>query len=650
MGRHADETRHRGFARWLVAAVVAVVLLTAGTIAYIVIVNRDNSASAGGCTGSTVLPVIASTGAFAAVTEAAKDFDATAPVARSTCVSTSVTSLPGPTVATALADGWTISSSPPPTVWASDSMTDLVALEDQQPELTSGRDDEPLATSPVVLAVRPADAVAVEGLTWATLPTSVGGDGGVQLPSGDPLTLALPDPRTNRGTAYALESVLSTGTTAVSPATVAAGKSELATLAAGADQSVPDTATALEQLSAGAAPFNAVPVVESDLAAFNSTATDPLTAIYPGGGSAGDQLLATTLTGSWVDSTQSEAGAAFHAFLGKPAGVTALARGHVRVSGAPTPAVRGVTFTQPVTQVPAAEAGVADALALAIGGPAQGSGTAGTSPSATTTSDPASPTTTTATSVSTTPSGSPSRSTSTKPSTGRPTTSATSAPTTRSTPPTPTTTSRTTTSRTTTTPPALTGPVVTLLQDTSATWSTVVDGRSRLDFAQEGLRTAVTELAAGNAGLWTAGSNAGDAGYGTPVATAPVRDTVDGTAQSARLDTAIGGLTAGGTRTTYLAVVAAYQAASDGAVPGRSNRVLLITDGVDQSPGVSRDQVVSQLSAIRDQGKGVQLVILGVGESAPDAALTALAEAGGGPYTSVPLTPGLPEAIAAAVR
>jgi len=642
MGRHADETRHRGFARWLVAAVVAVLLLVAGTIAYIVIVNRDNSASAGGCTGSTVLPVIASTGAFSAMTEAAKDFDATTPVARSTCVTTSVHSLPGPAVATALADGWTISSSPPPTVWASDSMTDLVTLEEQKSELTSGRDDEPLATSPVVLAVRPSDAVAVEGLTWSTLPTSAGDDGGVQLPSGDPLTLALPDPRTNRATAYALESALSTSATAVTPATVAAGEAELATLAAGADLSVPDTTTALQQLASGTAAFNAVPVVESDLAVFNATAGDPLTAIYPGGGSAGDQVLATTLTGSWVDPTQSEAGAAFHAFLGAPPGATALARGYVRVPGVTTPAVRGVTFTQSVTPLPAAEAGVADALTVAIGAAPAGSQTAGSSPSGTataTTSAPVSPATTTPRSVPTT----------TKASTSRTTTAVTSAPTTR------TTTAKASTSRTSTspssTPPPPTGPVITMLQDTSATWSTVVDGRSRLDYAQEGLRTAVKELtAAGNAGLWTSGSNAGPGGYGTPVATARVRDTVAGTPQSTRLDTAINGLVAGGTRTTYLAVVAAYQAASDGAVPGRPNRVVLIADGVDESPGVSRELVVSQLSAIRDQGKGVQLVILGVGESAPDDALTALAQAGGGTYTKVPLTPSLPAAIAAAAR
>ena len=96
-------------------------------------------------------------------------------------------------------------------------------------------------------------------------------------------------------------------------------------------------------------------------------------------------------------------------------------------------------------------------------------------------------------------------------------------------------------------------------------------------------------------------------------------------------------------------MVAAYQSASDGVVAGRSNRVVLVTDGVDQTPGVSREQVVAQLTAIQAQGKGVELVILGVGEAAPADALAALAAAGGGTYTPVPQTPGLPAAIVAAV-
>ena len=104
--------------------------------------------------------------------------------------------------------------------------------------------------------------------------------------------------------------------------------------------------------------------------------------------------------------------------------------------------------------------------------------------------------------------------------------------------------------------------MVTLLQDTSATWSTQVDGRNRLQYAQQGLHDAVTELAKGDAGFWSISSNDGGDGFATEVATAPVRDA----GQSGKLTSAIDRLVAGGSRNSYPAVVAVYQAASDGAV------------------------------------------------------------------------------------
>jgi hypothetical protein len=76
----------------------------------------------------------------------------------------------------------------------------------------------------------------------------------------------------------------------------------------------------------------------------------------------------------------------------------------------------------------------------------------------------------------------------------------------------------------------------------------------------------------------------------------------------------------------------------------------MITDGVDETTGYSREQVIAALTSIHDQGKGVQLIILGVGEAAPDDALSQLAAAGGGTYVDVPQSPDLPDAIAAAVR
>lgn len=645
MGRHADEVRRRGLARWVIAVIVFVLVLAGGTTAYLLIVNRDNPATAAGaCTGTIVLPVVASTGAAAAMTAAGTAFDATAPVARSTCVTTNVSAAPGADVAENLARDWSGEALPSPTVWASDSQTDINALDKTRPDLTSGRDAQPLATSPVVLAVQAPDALAVEGLTWSKLAEAVGTNGTVQLPSGDPLTLALPDPRTNRATAYALESMLAPTGGAVTPAAVTAAKAALTKLAGNSDLTPTTTLAALQDLHSGTAAFSAVPVVESELADYNSTATGPLTAVYPGGATAGDQVLASTLTASWVDPTQSEAGAAFTGFLRAPKGQAVLAAAWLRVPGTTTAAVGGVDFTQSVPALPAAPAGLPAMLATALGfGGAPGPTGATTDPSSGPASSTGSPSTRPSTSASTRPPAVP---TSTTTSTPKPSTTTTTLKP-SATSPKPSTTEPT---KTTTTPkPAPTGPVVSLVVDTSSTMGTVVNGRTRIDYAQEGLRQAVTALAGGNAGLWSFSTAVAVPGWLQLVTTAPVLGQNDGTPQADRLTAAIDRLGPGGTRTTYAAVVAAYQSASDGAVSGRSNRVVLITDGVDQTPAVAREQVVAQLTAIQAQGKGVELDILGVGETAPADALTALAAAGGGTYTAVPQTPGLPAAIVAAV-
>src|SRR6187200_847182 len=95
MGRHSDPVRHRGVAGWLIAAIVTVVVLAGATVAYVIVVNRDNSAAAGACAESVVLPVAAAEGSVAAMTSAATAFDGTAPTARSACVTTGVTGSAG---------------------------------------------------------------------------------------------------------------------------------------------------------------------------------------------------------------------------------------------------------------------------------------------------------------------------------------------------------------------------------------------------------------------------------------------------------------------------------------------------------------------------------------------------------------------------
>ena len=123
--RHASEGGRRGIAPWIIVTVVAVVLFAGGVTAYLLIVNSDERGRTATCSSQVVLPVVAAPGAAAAITAAATAFDATAPVARSACVSTTVTTLPDAETATALAAGWQPPVGPPPGMWVTDVAGDL---------------------------------------------------------------------------------------------------------------------------------------------------------------------------------------------------------------------------------------------------------------------------------------------------------------------------------------------------------------------------------------------------------------------------------------------------------------------------------------------------------------------------------------------
>ena len=231
--RHSSEGGRRGVAPWIIVTAVAVLVFAVGTTAYLLIVGGDDEARRR-CGSQVMLPVVTAPGATDAITAAATAFDATNPVARSACVSTTVSSLPNSQTITALTTGWQQSTVAGAGMWVADSAADLAALESTNSALTAGRDTSPMATSPVVLAVRTDDAAAVTaaGLSWQTLPAATGPNGSVVLPSGEHLVVALPDPTTNRGTSYALQSVVAarTGGT-VDAAGVSAAAADLAALA-----------------------------------------------------------------------------------------------------------------------------------------------------------------------------------------------------------------------------------------------------------------------------------------------------------------------------------------------------------------------------------------------------------------------------------
>lgn len=360
--RHGSDGGRRGIATWIIVTIVGVVLVAGGVTAYLLVVNGDDQAEAA-CQSQVVLPVITAPGAAAAINAAATAFVATAPVARSACVSTTVSSMPDDETAAALAAAWQPSVGTAPAMWVPESEAELTTLETTASALTAGRGNNPLATSPVVLAVRTDDAAAVTAadLSWPTLGAATGPDGTVTLPSGGKLVLALPDPVTNRATSYALQSVLAGGTdAAVDPAAVTAAAPDLAAIAAPGPTPEPATTQeALTQLVAGSSGFTAVPVVESDLLAFTAS-TPGLTGVAPTGETVGDAVFGVPLSAGWVDPAMKDSASLFLAYLRGAGGDKAFTDNGLRVEGSSTDGPEA-------TPLAAGGAAVDAAIATAIG-------------------------------------------------------------------------------------------------------------------------------------------------------------------------------------------------------------------------------------------------------------------------------------------
>ncbi|WP_154674426.1 substrate-binding domain-containing protein [Nakamurella lactea] len=659
MGRHIAEGRKRGIAGWPILVLSVIVVLVAGTIAYFALLRNHDAADTGECTGSATLPLLASSGASPAARALSDAFNATLPVARSTCLTTSVTSLPGPTAAAALIDHWQGRSEPAPGVWLTDDGSTLLDVDAQASDLTAGRDADPLATSPVVLAMRDADAARATGLSWQKLPSELGSGGSARSADGKPIPLRLSDPRTNRATGYAAESMLGSDGAAVTVAKVERGAAELRSLrTAGTDQ--PTTGDALDQLAGGNSP-GAVPVTEADLAAFNTGNDSALAAVYPSGPTAGDQLFAVALSADWVTPTVRDAASQFTAFTRSPQGTAVLTAAHFRVPGAKSSAGSGVRSSTPVTPLPPADAGVSAAVAAALGFPGSmptvpGDGATGSPPAvSSSTTGAATPSVSTGAgagiiapptgSATATPRTTTPKSTSTPRSTVATTTTAVK-PTTSSGSRPPATTR---TSSVHTTPPATPSANVTLLVDTAASWAAVIDGKTRIQWLQQGLTDVLGNAGNVGIGLWETSSTAGDAGYAQLVTTGPLTGAVDGGIRKSALQQAIGQLTADGAKRYYAATPAVMTEAATTATATLPGRVVLVTDGADQTPNTPRASVIAAISAIADANPSLRLDVIGVGDAAPGDALGELAAAGNGSYQHVN-TADLPAALVAAVQ
>ena len=132
-------------------------------------------------------------------------------------------------------------------------------------------------------------------------------------------------------------------------------------------------------------------------------------------------------------------------------------------------------------------------------------------------------------------------------------------------------------------------------------------------------------------GLWLYSRGLdGNRPYRVAVATGPLSENRDD------LESALGSVRAGTATSTYTSVITAYDTAVSEYSDGRTNSVLLVTDGPNDDTSITSAQFLRAVSEASDPGRPVQIDVIAVGENSDAATLQKLADQTGGTMRTVP--------------
>ena len=174
------------------------------------------------------------------------------------------------------------------------------------------------------------------------------------------------------------------------------------------------------------------------------------------------------------------------------------------------------------------------------------------------------------------------------------------------------------------------------LVDTSGSMKEKEGDKTRMALAGEAAQTAVSAFPnTSQVGLWTFGIDRGGPGqdWSEVVPIRQLDEAVGGKPQRQVLGEALPGLvaTAGGGTGLYDSLLAAYKHMVSTYAPGRVNSVILLTDGRnDDTAGVGLEQLLGEISALKDPNKPVVIVTVGMGQDVDTAALSAVSTVTGG--------------------
>ncbi|GEE01219.1 hypothetical protein nbrc107696_16650 [Gordonia spumicola] len=184
---------------------------------------------------------------------------------------------------------------------------------------------------------------------------------------------------------------------------------------------------------------------------------------------------------------------------------------------------------------------------------------------------------------------------------------------------------------------ALTLPIRTLVvQDVSGSMKRQAGGRSRADLLRDASVLGLTKFPRNTElGYWVFSSDRGGPGipYKEVMPIVPIAGNTDGTSNrqlfSAAINSSLSDLH-GGTG-LYDTALAAFKAVYDSYDPAFSNSVILMTDGRNEvSKSITLDQLVSQLTILKNPARRIPIITIGISEDADVDALKKISDATGG--------------------
>lgn len=176
----------------------------------------------------------------------------------------------------------------------------------------------------------------------------------------------------------------------------------------------------------------------------------------------------------------------------------------------------------------------------------------------------------------------------------------------------------------------------TVLVDVSASMGTAEGATTRLANVLAALNSTMTVMPPDfGLGVWTFGKNLdGNNPYRVAAATASLSPD-----QRTKISTALSAVRPGESKSdqAYPSLIAAYKSAATGYTPGRTNSVLLITDGPDDDSTVTGAQLAADIAAATDRARPVRVDVIVLGGSGTQT-LQAVAQQTGGSYTRLAST------------